>query len=324
MGLRIAYIGAGSFTNQYMFPQLAQHGLDLAAVCDLKEERALTAQRRYGFGEVYLDFRRMLERVKPQAVFCVGGPKVHHEVGMEVLDRGFPLYVQKPPALGGAATAEMAQLAARKGVVCHVGFNFRSAPAVRQAKRIIAGEEFGRPLMGMFRYGLCDGKTMADAVTDQHCHLADLARFLMGEVRSLTVVGSAVPDARDYVACVRFESGTVGTLNFTSGQIIDKEFVYFEVTGQRGFVYSHEGATLVWRRNGKPPWWKNPEPDHYFAHGFFGRHVTLETMGYIGDVANFVAAVKGEEKDVSPIGDTVGTMALCEEMLRQIGKGAEA
>ncbi|MBI3946177.1 MAG: hypothetical protein HY321_09685 [Armatimonadetes bacterium] len=35
----------------------------------------------------------------------------------------------------------------------------------------------------------------------------------------------------------------------------------------------------------------------------------------MGDVANFIAAVKGEEDDVSPVSVSVGTMALCEENL---------
>lgn len=321
MDLRIAYIGAGSFTNQCMFPQLSRHGLELVAVCDLDEEKARLAQRRYGFKVVYQDFRKMLEVEKPEAVFCIGGPKVHYEVGMEVLDRGFPLYVQKSPAPSSAATKEMAQLAAMKGVVCHVGFNLRSAPAVRQAKAILQKEEFGRPLMAVFRYGLALGKTMADVVMDQHCHLVDLARFLMGEVKTIKVIKSEIPKARDYVVAVEFESGAVGTLNFTSGQIAEKEFLYFEVTGQETFLYSHECTNLLWQRPFKDPWWKAPQADYVFRHGDYGNQVMLESFGYIADVANFLAAVKGEEEDLCPISSTVGTMELSEEILRQIESG---
>ena len=43
----------------------------------------------------------------------------------------------------------------------------------------------------------------------------------------------------------------------------------------------------------------------------------LETFGYVSDVVNFVAAVKGEEEDIS----TIGTMELCEEILRQMELG---
>ena len=321
MNLRIAYIGAGSFTNQCMFPQLFRHGLELAAVCDLDEEKARLARERYGFKRAYTDFRKMLEVEEPQAVFCIGGPKVHYPVGMEVLDRGFPLYVQKSPAPNSAMTREMSELAAKKGVICHAGFNLRFSPAVQKAKAIVQSDEFGDPSMGVFRYGLAYGATMADVVMDQHCHMVDLARFLMGDASTVKVVKSGIPDARDYVAAAGFESGAVGTLNFTSGQIAEKEFMYFEVTGQGTFLYSHECTNLMWHRPVEDPWWKEPQADYVFRHGGYGGQVMLETLGYIGDVANFVAAVKGKEKDLAPISSTVGTMALCEEILRQMESG---
>jgi len=172
--------------------------------------------------------------------------------------------------------------------------------------------------MAIFRYGLTSGKTMTDVIMDQHCHLTDLARYLMGEVKSLRVVKSKMRDARDYVAAVEFESGAVGTLNGTSGQIIEKEFLYFEMTAPGTFMYSHGCSELVWCRSSKEPWWKNPPSDYFFKRGAYGGNYMLETLGYMADVANFLAAVKGEEEDRSPIASTVGTMELCEEILRQM------
>jgi len=318
MSVRIAYIGAGGFTNQCMFPQLFRHDLELAAICDLYEDKARKAQMQYGFKEVYTDFRRMLDTEKPQAVFCVGGPKVHYSVGMEVLERGFPLYVQKSPAPSSELTREMADLSARKGVVCHVGFNLRHSTAARQAKAIMQSGEFGNQLMGMFRYGLTSGATMSDVVMDQHCHLYDLARFLMGDIKTAKAIRSSTPNTRDYVVIVEFQSGAVGSLNFTSGQIVDKEFIYFEITGNSTFLYSHGCADLTWLRATKGQWWNDPQADYQFRRGMYGGQIMLETLGYIGDVANYIAAVKGEEGDRSPISSAVSTMELCENVLQQI------
>lgn len=322
MGLRIGYIGAGGFTNAFVFPQLALHGVELAAICDLDEGKARQARGRYGFQSVYTDFRQMLEGEKPDAVFCVGGPKVHYGVGLEVLDRGFPLYVQKPPAPSSETTREMADMAAKRGVVCHVGFNLRSTPAVRQAKAALASEEFGAPRMGIFRYGLCFGATFADAVADQHCHLTDLARFLMGDVEEVTAMRTGREGARDYVVAARFASGAMGTLSFTSGQVVEKEFLYFEVTGEGTFLHSHGCAEMTWVRAQQGPWWRDPRPDLVVRRGAYGGLGMLETLGYVSDVGNFLAAVRGEEEDRSPVASTIGSVALCEEILRQVGDGA--
>ena len=212
----------------------------------------------------------------------------------------------------------MAEMAAKKGLVCHVGFNMRSAPAVMKAKEIIGSDEFGHPLMGIFRYGLIMGNTRSNAVMDQHCHLVDLARYLMGEIKEIKALDTSIPNARDYVLTVEFESGAVGTLNFTSGQIAEKEFVYFEVTGNKTFLYSHSITDLVWYRPLKGSWWQEPQFDYVIKPGTFSGQVMLESFGYINDVANFLAAVRGDEEDISPVASTVATMELCEEIIRQI------
>jgi myo-inositol 2-dehydrogenase/D-chiro-inositol 1-dehydrogenase len=304
-----------------MFPQLAQHKLELAAVCDLDEAKARTAQVKYGFAKAYTNFRAMLDAEKPQAVFCVGGPKVHYEVGMEVLDRGYPLYVQKSPAPSSQDTRRMAELAAKRNVLCHVGFNFRSAPAVSQARGNMRMPEFGRPLMGIFRYGLCFGNTVRDVVMDQHCHLVDLALFLMGPIARINVMKSPILAARDYVCAVQFQSGSVGTLNFTSGQIVEKEFTYFEITGEGTLQYSHD-FNLMWRRPVKGSWWQDPQADHVLGRGWYGSRAAEQTLGYLGDVANFAAAVAGASQDISPVSSTVHTMEVCEEIVRQLEEGA--
>ena len=315
--LRLAYIGAGAFSNGYLYPQLHLHGVRLAAVCDLIEDKAQAAARRYGFEAVYTDFRRMLGEVRPDAVICVGGPKVHYEVGREVLALGYPLYVQKSPAPSAAATREMADLAAQKGVVCHVGFNIRSSEAVPRAKEVMATDEFGPATLIVVRYGLVFGATLRDAVLDQHCHAFDLARHLGGSVREIAVKRGEVPADRGYVAALKFASGAVGTVNFTSGQIPAKEFLYFEVTGTDGhFLTCHDFNLRVLSAAG---------PDQLFVIGNYGGGLReLSWLGYIGDLSNYLDAVRGTAEDRSPIADAIETMELCEEAYRQLREqGAE-
>lgn len=315
--LRVAYIGAGAFSNRCIYPQLAAHDVELTAVCDLVEERARAAARQYGFGAVYTDFRKMLEAERPDVVICVGGPVVHYEVGREVLDRGYPLYVQKSPAPTSAQVRELANMAAERGVVCHVGFNLRSCVAGATARKVLANAEFGRPALIIVRYGLVSGATRRDAVMDQHCHAFDLLRWLGGEVAEMTVKLGRVAGDRGYVAAVRFESGAVGTVNFTSAQAPDREFVYFEVTGRQGhYLMSHDFDLRVLAPD---------RPEEILRRGNYGAPLAeLSWLGYVADLASFFAAVRGEADDICPVADTVNTMALCEEAYRQLRQqGAE-
>lgn len=315
--LRLAYIGAGNFSNAFMYPQLRAHPVELAAVCDLQEEKAKLAASQYGFQRVYTDFRRMLKEVVPDAVICVGGPKVHYEVGREVLRAGFPLYIQKSPAPSAAQTRELAALAAAEGVVCHVGFNLRHCVAVRQARRLMQ-EDFGPLTLAIIRYGLVSGATLRDAVMDQHCHAYDTLIHLAGDVMDVAVRVASVAGKRGYVVAARLANGAVATLNFTSEQDSSQEFFYFELTGVGGHtLYSHDFDLL----------YRQPDaPQQYFRRGAFtaDRLADLRWMGYVGDVANFLAAVRKTEPDLSPVTDSVATMALCEEVYRQLQEqGAE-
>lgn len=303
--LRLAYIGAGGFTNAYMYPQLKLHELQLVAVCDLVEEKAELAARQYGFERVYTDFHQMLNETQPEAVICVGGPKVHYGVGKEVLKAGFPLYVQKSPAPSAAQTQELVDIAADKNLVFHVGFNLRRSRAVSRTEEIIANQDFGPVTLVNLRYGLVNGATMRDAVLDQHCHGFDTLRRLGGEVAEIVVRPLQVAGQRGYAGLVTFESGAVGTIGFTPGQIIDREFFYFEVTGTNGHMITSHDFDLTYSQKA------GPDEVHRLGN-FAGAAAYLRWLGYVDDVAGFLAAVRGEATDPSPGSDAVATMALCE------------
>lgn len=82
-------------------------------------------------------------------------------------------------------------------------------------------------------------------------------------------------------------------------------------------------ASLFWRGPLPGPWWHDPQADWVYERGPYGRD-PLETLGYVGDVDNFIAAVRGTAPDVCPIGSTVGTVEVFEELLRQVTPAALA
>ena len=307
--MKICYIGAGNFSNTFIYPQLARHGVELAAVCDLVEEKAQAAAAMYGFEQVYTDFEKMLDEQQPDAVFCIGAKNMHYTVGMKVIERGFPVYVQKPPAATTEQTREMAAMAEAKNTVCHVGFNMRSSGAVAMTKKLLEGDEFGAPTLMIYRYGLFMGETWWAGIHDQHCHAIDAMLYLLGDVASVHVEPMLEEGARGYVAVMVMESGAVASLNTTSEQDMRDEFVYFEVTGrEQHCVISHDGDLRYHRPDGS---------DICLRAGTYFPSRLLEHFGYVDDVTNFLAAARREEADRCPVGDTIRTMELVEEIYRQ-------
>lgn len=314
--MRICYVGAGGFSNGFMYPQLARHDVELAAVCDLDLERARAASAQWGFSRVYSDFERMCDVERPDAVFCVGRQPMQHAVGLRLLERGLPTYVQKPAAQTAAEVREMADMAERTGTVCHVGFNLRSSPVALRVKQALASEEFGAPTLMIFRYGLMARPVWREAIADQHVHALDTILHLLGDWDGVQVMPLLDETARGYVAAIRMSSGAVVSMNATSEQDPDFEFLYFEITGHAGHqLFSHDGDLVYHRKAGD---------DVRMSMGTWSRQRVIDWWGYFEDVRNFLAAARGDEPDRCPVADTIRTMELGEEIARLCYEGGIA
>ncbi len=314
--MRICYVGAGGFSGGFVHPHLDRQDCELAAICDLDIERARRASAKWGFKRVYTDFERMCDAENPDAVFCVGQQQMQHDVGLRLLERGLPTYVQKPAAQTADEVRELAEMAERTGTVCHTGFNLRSAPAALRVKEIVDADEFGAPVLMIFRYGLMSKKVWGEAIADQHSHAIDFVVHLLGDWEQVSVLPLLDETARGYVAAIRMASGAVASLCTTSEQDPDFEFLYYEITGRGGHqLISHDGDLLYHHKGGD---------DLHMSMGTWNRQRVIDWWGYFEDVRNFLAAARGDEPDRCPVASTVRAMELGEEIARQCyAAGAE-
>jgi len=307
--MRICYVGAGNFSNAFIHPQLHRHGVELAGICDLELDKARAAAGRWGFRRVYSDFERMCEVEQPDAVFCVGRQAMQHDVGLRLLERGLPTYVQKPAAQTAVEVREMAEMSERSGTLCHVGFNLRSSPVALRVREIIASEQFGGPTMMVFRYGLMANRVWSKAIADQHIHAIDFIIHLLGDWQQVQVLPLLDERARGYIAAIGMCSGAVASLCTVSEQDPDFEFLYYEITGHGGHqLISHDGDLVYHRKGGD---------DVHMSMGTWRRDRVIDWWGYFEDVRNFLAAARGEEPDRCPVADTIRAMELGEEIARQ-------
>ncbi|RLE41706.1 gfo/Idh/MocA family oxidoreductase, partial [Candidatus Woesearchaeota archaeon] len=101
--LRVGVIGVGSFGKNHVRVYSDLENVDLVAVCDRNQE-ALQRVRKYGARE-YTSYREMLKREQLDLVSLVVPTKLHHAIGLDVLNSGVNLLVEKPIA----ATVEEAR-----------------------------------------------------------------------------------------------------------------------------------------------------------------------------------------------------------------------
>ena len=207
MTARVAFIGCGSHATNNIFPMLKYARCRLDSVCDLNETLARRNAQVFGAEAVYTDARRLLDERKVDGVFVVGPPAMHYEVGRQVLERGLPLFVEKPPAPTLSQTQELADLARQHKTFFMTGFMKRFGMTYRKAQELIASGEFV-PAVGRFQYGHWAMSDLRSMLLGMCSHPLDLALTFFGPATSLS--STLYRDDRQAISLavtLRFASG---------------------------------------------------------------------------------------------------------------------
>src|SRR5437588_794037 len=160
------------------------------------------AAERYGFRKSYTDWRQLVAD-PAVALLDNGGPNdVHAAPCIAGAKAGKHLLCEKPLARDGAEAKQMLAAASRAHVKHMVAFNYRFVPAVRQAYELIRAGELGEIRHFRAHY-LQDWITDPEfprvwrldrtaagsgALGDLGAHVVDLARFLVGELKSVAAL----------------------------------------------------------------------------------------------------------------------------------------
>lgn len=239
---------------------------ELVAICGRDEGAVAEAAARYGFDRSYTDWRAMLEDDRVQ-LFDNGGPNdAHAEPCIVAAEAGKHILCEKPLARTAEESATMLEAVRKAGVKHMVAFNYRFAPAIRQARQLIDSGALGR----IYHYRavylqewilphyetprlwrLHKEEAGSGALGDLGAHIIDLAHYLVGDLRRVgamtkTFVGERpLPDGSGmgpvdvddaFVASVEFADGALGTLEATRFAAGRKNHQVIEINGEKGSI----------------------------------------------------------------------------------------
>ena len=113
------------------------------AVADTDAARRTAARDVYGFADVTESWQEVLDRDDVDVVSVCGPNFVHREIGEAVARSGRHLWIEKPAGRSADDTRAIAAAVHEAGVQSAVGFNYRNAPAVQAARRLVADGALG-------------------------------------------------------------------------------------------------------------------------------------------------------------------------------------
>lgn len=293
----------------------------LVAIAGRNKEAVEEAARRYGYEKAYTDWRQMIDDPDVQ-VFDNSGPNnVHTEPNIAAAKAGKHVISEKPLGRNAEECYEMWQ-AVKKAKVKHmVAFNYRFVPAVRLVRELIDAGKLGRIYHFRASYlqewiadedfpmvWRLDKKVAGSgALGDLGSHIIDLARFLVGEPKSLMArTGTFITERKGekgkrekvtvddaFEAVVEYKNGALGTLEATRFAPGRKNHNTFEINAEHGSVRFNlenmnmlevymrdqdknvQGFTQVMVSESYHPFWKNWWPqghiigwEHTFVHEF--------------------------------------------------------
>ena len=285
--LKVTLLGAGSHSEAAHGPALAhyveQHPgvTELAAVCDVREERARLFCERFAFRRFYTDFEEMLDKEKPDACWVVVPIDATRELVGRMMELGIPTLFEKPPGRGLREAEELAEISQRTGTPNMVAFNRRWAPCTVKALSWFG--ELG-PIDYLYARMLRGQRMDERFAFGTGIHLLDCVRVLAaatagGLASARTIKTESASRAFNFHVELVLQSGARGRCDIlpTSG-IVDESYTLFAGTKSVTF-------TLPWvawpdiKVDGKAELWVDgnladseswPAEPTFLSGGFYG------------------------------------------------------
>lgn len=141
--LRILILGTGGMANAHAEAYAAIPGVKLVAGIDTSAERLAAFNAKHGIAQGFTSVTEALDWGQFDAVSNVTPDPVHHPTTMPLLAAGKHVLCEKPLAANYPDAQEMADAAARAGVVNMVNLTYRNGAGLIHAARLVAEGAIG-------------------------------------------------------------------------------------------------------------------------------------------------------------------------------------
>jgi scyllo-inositol 2-dehydrogenase (NAD+) len=221
----------------------------LAAVADTNAAAAEEVAREFEVARSYPDPEALLDDAAVDAVVIASPTSTHRGLAIAAAARGKPTFCEKPLALTLPEALEMRDAVQRAGNFFQMGFMRRFDPGYAAARRQVAEGVIGTPVVfkstsrDPHRTTLeyADPRSSGGMILDMGIHDFDLARWFMGDVRTVHSVGGVlaypeletVGDLDNAVVSLVFADGRLGVVDLSRNGVYGYD-ILTELLGTAG------------------------------------------------------------------------------------------
>ncbi|MFA5927118.1 MAG: Gfo/Idh/MocA family oxidoreductase [Patescibacteria group bacterium] len=230
--VNFAIVGCGKIGTRHADKMRAVDYVRLAAVCDIKKEKAKSLAEKH-VCKSYYKLSDMLKDKEIDFVNICTPSGLHSEHSIECLKAGKNVLCEKPMALTVKDAKAMRQMAEKSGKLLYVVKQNRYNPPVKLVKQLINERKLGKPIMAVvnmfwnrndayYSSDLWRGTLNLDGGTiyTQSSHFVDLLLMFFGKPKTVYAQMGTFNhkiEIEDTGAInIKFSSGAFGTINYTT------------------------------------------------------------------------------------------------------------
>ncbi len=311
----VGFIGAGSFAQSYLIPNLKSKA-SLHTVVTSKGITSKNVAQKFGFAVAGSDPAEIFQSRDINTVFIATPHNSHAELTAKALLAGKHVFVEKPLSIDYEGIKAVQQARQSTHGKLMVGFNRRFSPLAVAIKNAICGG--GGPLMMNFRvnagfipkeHWIQKEDIGGGRIVGEMCHFIDLMQFF-ADSHPVSVFAQSIQPAsvqqidEDTVAVtVRFENGSVGSLVYAANgdTSLPKEQLELFADGKVGVINDFQQGSI----------YKNNKETAVKGSGKGHRH----------EVEQFISAIKGGPEQLISFDEILYTTLTCLKIRESLATG---
>jgi predicted dehydrogenase len=210
----------------------------LVICCDEVETRSRQAQVRLGFERQTTDWKTVVGDPDVEVVNIATPNNLHLEIACHAARAGKHIFCEKPVGISPQETAEIEYAARQAGVMTFVGYNYRWAPLVQYARKLVQDRLLGKlthyrgrffagyasnpraVLSWRFRHDLAGLGVLGDLMS----HVIDMAHVVVGPIQRVIGMRETFVTERPVATPGQGTHFTVSTERAT-GKVTNEDYV---------------------------------------------------------------------------------------------------
>lgn len=325
--VRIGVVGAGLIGRKHIdVLRSGDAAFALAGIAD-PSEAAQAEARRLGY-PCFDTVDALLGEAKPDGVIIAVPNQLHVATGLQCIERGVPIVVEKPVAASVSEAMRLVVAAEAAGVATLVGHHRRHNPIMQRAAEAVRAGAIGQPVAATaiwlahkpkgyhdlaWRREPGGGPVLINAIHDIDC-----LRMLCGDIETVqatasnAVRGFAVEDTA--AAILRFKNGVLGTLIVSDA--VSSPWSWECTSGENpAFAKTSEDCILIGGTRGSlavptlDVRWHEAGDESWLEPLTQQRLPIVPEDPYVAQMRHFAAVIRGEAEPVLSGRDGTVTLA---------------